>query len=263
MKTKGRKAPLTLGCGLIRIGRTWGVDSKPIPTDREARLFLEGAFELGIRFFDTAPSYGLSELRLGEFLKSLTAEQRKEVVIATKFGEHWDFKKQEPYADHSYEVMRSSLHQSLKILGKIDILQLHKASIDLLKSNDIDRIFALGSDLGISFFGASISDIGTGMEACRNQRVSYIQLPYNEQRTELLPVIKQAKIYQKKVLFNRPFAMGALAKLSSDKARASQRMIAAYQRIADLDCSGVVLTGTASLEHLKQNIFYFESAIYD
>ena len=64
-------------------------DSWPpkFPRNEEAFSFLQHAFELGIRYFDTAPSCAYSEARLGSFLCKLTREQRQEVVIATKFGE--------------------------------------------------------------------------------------------------------------------------------------------------------------------------------
>jgi aryl-alcohol dehydrogenase-like predicted oxidoreductase len=78
---------VALGCGLIGIGRPWGFVASEVPTEEEAFSFLQHAFELGIRYFDTAPSCAYSEARLGSFLCKLTREQRQEVVIATKFGE--------------------------------------------------------------------------------------------------------------------------------------------------------------------------------
>jgi len=254
MTQQNNQTTLSLGCGLIRIGRIWGVDNKPVPTELEVQKFLEGAFELGIRFFDTAPAYGLSEKRLGVFLKNLTPEQRSEVVVATKFGEHWDAEKQEPFVNHTSEALISSFEQSLSILGAIEILQLHKASTNLLESDDIDEAFSFALKSGVSFLGASVSDIDTGLKACSDERLKYIQLPFNEERMELLPVIEKAKTSNKKVLFNRPFSTGAVTQQSA--------MIAAYKRIVDLNCPGVVLTGTASLEHLKQNISNFESATH-
>jgi hypothetical protein len=100
------------------------------------------------------------------------------------------------------------------------------------------------------------------MQACLDKRLTYIQLPFNEEKTRLLSVIEQAKISKKKVLFNRPFAMGASAQKSSDQPEKSNQMIAAFKQIVDLNCPGVILTGTASSDHLKQNISYFESATH-
>jgi D-threo-aldose 1-dehydrogenase len=54
-------------------------------TDDEASLLLETAWDLGIRYFDTAPHYGLglSERRLGKFLST---KPRNEYVVSTKVG---------------------------------------------------------------------------------------------------------------------------------------------------------------------------------
>ncbi len=254
MKKQNNQSSVTLGCGLIRIGRVWGVNNKPVPSEADVQAFLEGSFELGIRFFDTAPAYGLSEKRLGDFLKNLTSKQRAQITVATKFGEHWDADKQEPFVDHTYEMLVASFEKSLNTLGKIDVLQLHKASSNLLEDKDIKQAFSLSLKSGVSYLGASISDVDTGLAACSDERLTYIQLPFNKERMELLPVIQKALITEKKVLFNRPFAMGAITE--------QQAMIAAYKRIIDLGCPGVVLTGTASLEHLRQNSNNFESATH-
>jgi len=82
-----RKHRVQLGLGLISIGRTWGARPVPVPGEAEALAFLEGAYELGIRLFDTSPSYGDSEVKLGRFLTGLSREERAQVSVATKFGE--------------------------------------------------------------------------------------------------------------------------------------------------------------------------------
>lgn len=112
-----KKYQVTLGCGLIGIGRPWGFVATQVPTEAEAFSFLEHAFRLGIRYFDTAPSYARSEARLGSFLRGLTREQRKEVVVATKFGESWDETAQDVVVDHSLDALTRSLDQSLNLLG--------------------------------------------------------------------------------------------------------------------------------------------------
>ena len=108
-----------LGLGLIGIGKPWGHAPAPVPSESEAIALLESAFDLGIRYFDTAPSYGdgVSEERLGRFLKRMPAGQRSQVTVATKFGEHWDRAAGAPYADHSFDALRRSLDESLARLG--------------------------------------------------------------------------------------------------------------------------------------------------
>lgn len=112
-------------------------------TDDQAWAILDAAWESGIRYFDTAPHYGLglSERRLGAFLQT---KPREEFVISTKAGRllrpnpdddggldlaadfhvrttlrrEWDF---------SEGGIRASLAESLERLGidRVDILYLH------------------------------------------------------------------------------------------------------------------------------------------
>ena len=81
-----------LGCGLTALGREWGAENPKIPSEKEAIEFLEYAIKEGITFFDTAPSYGYSEERLGKVLKNLSKSEREKLTIATKCGERYNFK---------------------------------------------------------------------------------------------------------------------------------------------------------------------------
>jgi D-threo-aldose 1-dehydrogenase len=94
-----------------------------------ARDVVEKAFELGIRYFDTAPSYGsgLAERRLGAALRG---RPRDSFVVSTKVGRllrpdasGWDG----AYFDFSYGATLRSLESSLGRLGldRIDIALVH------------------------------------------------------------------------------------------------------------------------------------------
>ncbi len=132
----GRLGPL--GYGAANVGNLYRA-----MTDAEAWAVLDAAWESGIRYFDTAPHYGLglSERRLGAFL---TTKPRRDYVLSTKVGRIlrpspetaarlddanqfavpaslrrvWDF---------SEAGIRSSLDESLERLGldSVDILYLH------------------------------------------------------------------------------------------------------------------------------------------
>lgn len=70
----------TLGYGAANVGNLFRALS-----DDEAWAVLEAAWDAGIRYFDTAPHYGLglSERRLGAFLQT---KPRDEFVVSTKAG---------------------------------------------------------------------------------------------------------------------------------------------------------------------------------
>ncbi|NUT58403.1 MAG: hypothetical protein HOQ00_06095, partial [Agromyces sp.] len=69
-----------LGFGAAPIGNLY----RPV-SDEDAAAALEAAWAGGIRYYDTAPHYGLglSERRLGVFLRG---RPRDEVVVSTKVG---------------------------------------------------------------------------------------------------------------------------------------------------------------------------------
>jgi D-threo-aldose 1-dehydrogenase len=127
-----------LGFGGANLGNLFTAMS-----DEQAHGVLEAAWECGIRYFDTAPHYGLglSERRLGAFLAT---KPRDEFVVSTKVG-----RRLEPSPETSDELdeeggfvvpadprrvwdpspdgVRRSLDESLERLGldHVDVLFLH------------------------------------------------------------------------------------------------------------------------------------------
>ncbi|HWB86389.1 MAG TPA: aldo/keto reductase [Bryobacteraceae bacterium] len=248
-------ANVQLGLGLIGIGKPWGHVPKPVPEERDAVRLLEFAFELGIRYFDTAPSYGdgLSERRLGFFLKSLTSVQRNEVTVATKFGEHWDARTNEPYADHGYDALKRSLDASLARLGGIDTLQLHKTTPQALASGDVAKAWDYATTTGIHRFGPSASDLESARLALENPHYSVLQIPCNAANPKFAPVLDAAGEQGIWVAVNRPFAMGAMVHEGTGK-------VPAFRFILRHRFTGVILTGTTSPAHLRENWQAFREA---
>ncbi|MEV6184116.1 aldo/keto reductase, partial [Streptomyces sp. NPDC052015] len=70
----------TLGFGAAPLGNLYG----PID-DCQAQATLKAAWDVGVRYYDTAPHYGLglSERRLGD---ALAHRPRSEFTISTKVG---------------------------------------------------------------------------------------------------------------------------------------------------------------------------------
>jgi aryl-alcohol dehydrogenase-like predicted oxidoreductase len=104
----------TLGFGCGNVG---GLIIRGTPAERERAV--ARAIELGINYFDTAPSYGdgQSEQNLGQVLKAL----KPKVYVGTKFRVDGS-----DLADIPAAVARS-LEASLRRLGleRVDLLQLH------------------------------------------------------------------------------------------------------------------------------------------
>jgi aryl-alcohol dehydrogenase-like predicted oxidoreductase len=239
-----------VGCGLLSIGRDWGVANGIPPSEQETMLFLQGAVDAGVRLFDTAPSYGSSETRFGSFLRSVGKEVSDNLIIATKMGEHWDEEKNAPFVDHTFDKLRLSIDQSLQRLGRIDLLQLHIATLDNVDCDDVLQAIEYAKTGGIDLFGASLKDMRTAQRACHSGAYQTLQLSYNRLNQSMTPVFDLAATNDIATLINRPLAMGALAD-PKDKTVALKQ---AFEFVRHACPGGTILTGTKSLGHLKQNL---------
>ena len=154
-----------LGFGAAPIGNLYrAVDPE------EAQKTLEAAWKAGIRYFDTAPFYGLglSETRLNRFLYG---RKRKDYVLSTKVGRLLDVcdpkertaigkffatpaRKQR--FDYTYDGFMRSLELSLERLGvdTIDILFVHDVDVaahgtEAARDAHVKTILASGTPFSI------------------------------------------------------------------------------------------------------------------
>lgn len=126
-----------LGLGLASIGGLF----EPVPAD-QALATIDRAWDLGVRFFDTAPvyGYGLSERRAGQALRG-----RSSYVLSTKVGRLIEPDGPDtqdiwadpppgvgPRLDYSYAAVRRSVEDSLERLGlgRVDLLHVHDPEQD-------------------------------------------------------------------------------------------------------------------------------------
>ncbi|MCA9245393.1 MAG: aldo/keto reductase, partial [Phycisphaerales bacterium] len=103
-----------IGFGAFKIGRNEGAkypDRYDLPSDLESAAVLHGVLDLGIRLIDTAPAYGLSEVRIGAALKA----RRDAFVLSTKVGER--FEDGRSHFDFSEDGARRSIDRSIGLLG--------------------------------------------------------------------------------------------------------------------------------------------------
>ena len=137
-KRKKFKLEQNFGLGGVAIGNAF----RPT-TDQQAQEAMEGAWEAGVRYFDTSPWYGLglSERRFGHFLHN---HKREDYILSTKIGRLLKASKdipptmwQEPSPftyeyDYSASGTRRSIEDSLQRLGieSIDIVFIHDLSPD-------------------------------------------------------------------------------------------------------------------------------------
>lgn len=129
-----------LGFGAAPLGNLYRAIS-----DEDAEAILEAAWAGGVRYFDTAPLYGLglSETRLNRFLRG---KNRDDYVLSTKvgrllravapenrdgIGKWFDVPARREIYDYSYDGVMRSLEFSLERLGveRVDILFAHDLDV--------------------------------------------------------------------------------------------------------------------------------------
>jgi D-threo-aldose 1-dehydrogenase len=183
-----------LGYGAAAVGNLYrAVD------DDTARHLLDAAWDAGIRYYDTAPHYGLglSECRLGEMLRR---RPREEFVVSTKVGRLlvpdpdgagrrdddlfevpadsrrvWDF---------SESGVRRSLEDSLGRLGldRVDVLYLHDVErsdweLDEAIDSGIAALARLRDEGLVRAVGIGSSDLGAVERAVRTEAIDLVMLP--------------------------------------------------------------------------------------
>jgi D-threo-aldose 1-dehydrogenase len=139
-----------LGLGTAPLGNLYRAIS-----DDEAHAVMEAAWTAGVRFYDTAPLYGLglAETRLNRFLRD---KPRDAYVLSTKvgrllratsrdtrdgFGKWFDVPARNEVMDYSYDAVWRSLEFSLERLG-VD-------RVDMLLAHSLDA-FDLGSEARVA-----------------------------------------------------------------------------------------------------------------
>jgi D-threo-aldose 1-dehydrogenase len=129
-----------LGFGSAPLGNLY----RPVPDD-EAIAVLDAAWATGVRYFDTAPLYGLglSETRLNAFLRG---KSRDDYVLSTKvgrllkvstpekrtgIGKFFDVPSRVEVYDYTYDGVMRSIEDSFARLGvdRIDVLLAHDLDV--------------------------------------------------------------------------------------------------------------------------------------
>jgi D-threo-aldose 1-dehydrogenase len=149
-----------LGFGCAGLGELWCA----LPED-QVQDTLQGAWEAGVRYYDTSPWYGrgLSELRTGHALRTRSRDQ---FVLSTKVGRLLSLPKDSaifdrspwvgglPFThrrDYTYDGIMRSYEDSIQRLGT--------PYIDLLLIHDLDH-WHLGTDARVDAYMAQLYTSG-------------------------------------------------------------------------------------------------------
>lgn len=119
-------------------------------SEADANALLSAALDAGINLIDTAPSYGLSEQRIGRHL----ASRRNQTVLSTKLGYGV-----EGIEDWTGPCITAGIEQALRLLrtDRIDIAHLHSCPRATLERGDVvdalDRARRAGKIRAMAYSG--------------------------------------------------------------------------------------------------------------
>jgi aryl-alcohol dehydrogenase-like predicted oxidoreductase len=99
-------------------------------SEPDAEALLKGALDAGVTLVDTAPSYGVSEPRIGRYLGA----RRDEVVLSTKLGYGVP-----GVPDWTGPCITGGVEQALRVLrtDRIDIAHLHSCPREVLERGEV------------------------------------------------------------------------------------------------------------------------------
>ncbi len=145
-----------IGLGTAALGRPQYINIRNEKTspfslealEQKAWDMLDEAYDRGVRYFDTAPGYGIAEQIVTNWANKNGDDS---IEIATKWGYTYvaDFNPnavQHEIKEHSLEKLNEQWEQSKSMLPKLSTYQIHSATLDTgVLENDavLNRLFEL------------------------------------------------------------------------------------------------------------------------
>jgi aryl-alcohol dehydrogenase-like predicted oxidoreductase len=181
-----------LGC----MGMSFGYG--PPQDEQEMIALIRSAVDLGVTFFDTAEAYGpfANEELVGKALSPI----REQVVIATKFGFHFDADGKQAGLNSRPEHIREVAEASLKRLNidAIDLFYQHRVDPDVPIEVVAGTVKELIQEGKVRHFGLSEAGVQTIRRAHAVQPVTALQSEYSlwwrEPEEEILPTLEELGI---------------------------------------------------------------------
>lgn len=195
-----------LGLGTVQFGMDYGFTKAKV--QREVDEMLERSAEAGLNFLDTAPSYGDSEAKIGDYLR-----RRRDAgfVIATKI-------ERIPRGMPGGRIVRrilDSLRGSLKRLGRerIEVLLLHQADRWLIDDDGFWDALRAARESGLfELFGVSVYEPAEAEELlrARAEDVRLLQVPYSVFDQRFASIFAAARRAEVSLIGRSAFLRGAI-----------------------------------------------------
>ncbi len=219
-----------IGLGTAAIGRPQYINIRQEASDQISlkdfrqlgRSTLEYAYQQGIRYFDTAPGYGLAEELLIDWVKT---KNDPTIQIATKWGYTYTANfnleaKQHEVKEHSLSKLNEQWQKSKELLSNLTIYQIHSATFEsgvLENEAVLQKLLELRKEyninIGITTTGSSQVEVlkkALDIEVESHSLFEAFQVTYNVMDQSTLEMIKTLKNQDKKVIIKEALANGRL-----------------------------------------------------
>lgn len=220
-----------IGFGTAAIGRPHYINLKNSTTDQSFDLkkskkagkdLLEKAYQKGIRYFDTAPGYGVAE---DIILEWLAEKNHTDIEIATKWGytytANFDINaSQHEVKEHSLEKLNEQWAKSKSLLPHLSTYQIHSATFEsgvldnkavLHQLHELKEQFGLR--IGLSASGTQQTEIvkkGIEIEIEGSPLFSVFQVTYNILEQGLQRILNSAISEERRFVIKEAMANGRL-----------------------------------------------------
>lgn len=204
VSTKSLTSRLVLGTA--QLGMPYGIANRTgQPGKSAAESIVASAWEGGVREFDTAQTYGESEIVLGNALKSLGIKHQAKVI--SKFR---------PGIDHQHPAdLRRALEQTI---ARLNIAKLHAIMIHSEQMLDIwdtglgETLHTFIDEGLVERIGISVYTPRNAIRALKKEGVSVLQIPGNllDRRFEKEGVFEKAQRRGKQIYLRSVFLQGLL-----------------------------------------------------
>ncbi|KAL1511939.1 hypothetical protein AB1Y20_005219 [Prymnesium parvum] len=278
-----------LGIGLAALGRpgyiNLGHQEDLESTERSVEgmrdlthAVLDEAYSLGIRYFDCARSYGLSEEFAGSWLA--LHPEATDVVVGSKWGYEytaaWRVKvgggEAHEVKKHTVEQLEQQLKETHERLPWLDLYQIHSATQEsgVLRSHEVLKVLSTlregGCSVGLSVSNPQVPTIVEAINIREGERplFSSVQATFNLLDQSAAPALREAAEAGMLVIVKEALANGRL----TARAPSSAGLVLLQQEADALDTTvdalalawvmshpwvGMCLSGAATVEQLRSN----------
>ena len=219
-----------IGLGLAALGRPEYINirtndaiDKSIESFKDnAFAILTEAYKLGVRYFDTAPSYGKGEAFLQEWN---VKNNFKNIILGTKWGytyvANWElgYNGKHELKEHSLEKLVEQWEVSKKMLPNLKYYQVHSATFEsgILENQEVlNHLYQIkketGLKIGVTTSGANQKEV---IEAAlkvdikgRDSLFDVFQVTYNIFEQSTCSILKEILKSGKQVIIKEALANG-------------------------------------------------------